>query len=265
MPTPNEDPISAASSGLFALGVNQRRRMETLGLLSALIDLADERGEVLLDSSLMDTEERLGIDACLEGYEWLERIGVIRRTWSGWMIQNYDAHHGPVGITEASMVVLQRYLPGADDKPTVVITPEPAEAPVVTAPVVTLTPWRRRVPAIAASVAAGVAVLAGATQFVPQAAVSGRNAAVRTNGTALSAPVGTDSVTSGATSPAAPTTNGAPNVAAPGAAATTTTSTTLLPDVPCVTDVLDDVADRTKLTLRSTPTTQLPPGALPCP
>ncbi|MEY2425907.1 MAG: hypothetical protein QOI61_1479, partial [Actinomycetota bacterium] len=106
----DDDPISAASSGLLAIGVAPRRRMETLGLLAALLDLADERGDVLLDGALMETEERLGIDLCLEGYEWLEQIGVIQRNWSGWVIPNFTAHHGPVGATVESLAVLGRHL-----------------------------------------------------------------------------------------------------------------------------------------------------------
>src|SRR5690242_10414927 len=115
---PPEDPISAASAGLLALGVPPQRRMETLGLLSALLDLADERGEVMLDTALIETEERLGIDACLEGYEWLERLDVIRRTWSGWVIDNFAEHHGPVGMNAAALDVLARHMSRAEE-PTV--------------------------------------------------------------------------------------------------------------------------------------------------
>jgi hypothetical protein len=261
--TIDDDPISAASSGLRALGVAPQRRVETLGLLSALMDLADERGGVMLDSDLMAAEERLGIDACLEGYEWLERLDVIRRTWSGWVIQNFDAHHGPAGMSEAAMAVLQRHLTAREDAPTVVDV-----APIIPlAPVVTLKPWRRRVPVIAASVAAGVAVLAGATQLVPQAAVTTRNASQSQSAdhkvvgvVAPRLPVTAATAAAGAATTAV-STNGSSQ--APLSEVTTTTSTTLLPALPCLGDVLRDLGGRTGL--RTTQTTQNAPGLLPCP
>jgi hypothetical protein len=255
----NRDPISAASSGLRALGVAPQRRVETLGLLSALIDLADESGEVLLDTALMQTEERLGIDACLEGYEWLERLDVIRRTWSGWVIQNFGEHHGPVGMTEASLAVLQRHLAAKDDAPVVAFAPEP------TAAVIPLKSWRRRVPVIAASVAAGVAALAGATQLVPQAAVTTRNASHANQPAAVVAGAPT-TVASAATSAVATTAAGTADTASAGGespAVTTTTSTTLLPEVPCIGDVLRGLGSRTGL--RTPPTTAASPSLLPCP
>ena len=258
----NLDPISVASSGLRALGVAPQRRIETLGLLSALLDLADERGEVLLDTALMETEERLGIDACLEGYEWLERLDVIRRTWSGWVIRHFDEHHGPVGMTEASLAVLQRHLATTDEAPVVPLVLEPVAA----ASVVTLKSWRRRVPVVAASVAAGVAVLAGATQFVPQAAVTTRNASARGNQPSALLAGAPSSVASTATSGAAPTTAATAGAVTPtseGAAVTTTTSTTLLPPVPCISDVLRTLGSRTGL--RTTVTTTDTASLLPCP
>jgi hypothetical protein len=258
----DEDPIGTASAGLRALGVAPQRRVETLGLLGALMDLADDRGFVELDSSLMETEERLGIDACLEGYEWLERLDVIRRTWSGWVIQNFEAHAGPVGMTEASLAILQKHLSSAEVAPVPVPVPEPvAVAPV--APIVQLKPWRRRVPAIAATVAAGVAVLAGATQFVPQAAVSTRDVSAH-SGAPTSGVAGavTSAVDNAAPDVATTGPNGATASSGP-AVVTTTTSTTLLPGLPCLGDVLRDLGGKTGL--RPTATTQNPPGVLPCP
>ena len=257
----DDDPISAASSGLLALGVTPQRRLETLGLLSALLDLADERGEVLLDSALIETEDRLGIDACLEGYEWLERIDVIRRTWSGWVITNFHAHHGPAGMTAASMDVLRRHLSSADAPVAALPRRVPVEA---TAPVVTLPTWRRRLPAVAASVAAGVAVLAGATQFVPQAAVSGRNAAVQTQGSIAPAPANpvTAAVTQATAAATAPTTASL-TTDAPVDAITTTTSTTLLPVLPCLSQTVNDLGSRSGLLAPKA--SVLPPGVLPCP
>jgi hypothetical protein len=257
----HDDPISAASSGLRALGVAPQRRVETLGLLSALLDLSDNRGEVLLDAALIATEERLGIDACLAGYEWLERLGIITRTWSGWMIRNFAAHHGPAGMTEASMAVLRRHLVAGEDTPLVTVPVTPV---VEAAPVVSLRPWRRRVPAIAASVAAGVAVLAGAATFTPQAAVSHRDAAIRTEGTA-------DAATRALTSLPSPDTSAATTAATNAAAApssdatTTTTSTTLLPGLPCLNQAVNDLASRSGLNLGRDSSGVLPPGVLPCP
>ena len=260
--TNEDDPISAASSGLRALGVAPQRRVETLGLLSALMDLADEVGRVELDAALMAAEERLGIDACLEGYEWLERLDVIRRTYAGWVIPNFAAHNGPAGMTEASLAILQKHFAMGDDAPVVVITPtEPAPAE---APVVQLKPWRRRATVIAASAAAGVAMLAGATQFVPQAAVTTRNVSARGATPTHEVAVGTTPAAPGATAGVATTsaTNSGTDEAA-GPQVTTTTSTTLLPGLPCVGDVLRDLSGRTGL--RTTQTTQNAPGVLPCP
>jgi hypothetical protein len=215
----------------------------------------------MLDTALIQTEERLGIDACLEGYEWLERLGVIRRTWSGWVIEHFDEHHGPVGMNAAAMAVLARHLETADE-PTLVAVPvrEPERE---MAPVVTLKPWRRRLPVVAASVAAGVAVLAGATQFVPQAAVTGRNAAVQTNGTDAVSPA-SGPITSALTNvTGAPTSEATSALGGPDASvATTTTSTTLLPGLPCLSETLNDLTTGAKLGGK---TTVLPPGVLPCP
>jgi hypothetical protein len=159
------------------------------------------------------------------------------------------------------MAVLARHLDTADE-PTLVAVPVRAPEPEM-APVVTLAPWRRRLPAVAASVAAGIAVLAGATQFVPQAAVTGRNAAVHTNGTDAVAPAG-GPVTSALTNVTGAATTAATNaVAGPDAAvATTTTSTTLLPGLPCLSETLNDLTKGAKLGGK---TTVLPPGVLPCP
>lgn len=255
----DDDPISAASSGLLALGVTSRRRMETLGLLGALLDLADERGEILLDSALMETEERLGLDLCLEGYEWLEQLGVIRRTWSGWQIPNFSSHRGPAGATETALALLRRHV-GADFD---VVIPMPTREPTpVVAP---LKPWRRRVPVMAAGVAAGIAALAGATQFVPQAAVSTRDAAIRTSGTArpvagAGAPAATEATTAASTA-ATDAVGTAPSLDA----VTTTTSTTLLPSVPCLNDAINTLTSRSGLGLNPKTSAPLPPDALPCP
>lgn len=260
----DDDPISAASTGLLALGVAPKRRMETLGLLAALLDLADERGEVLLDGELMETEERLGIDLCLEGYEWLERLNVIRRTWSGWLIPNFAAHRGPAGATVASLAVLRRHLDAPGDAVDHRPATDPAPAPVETTVVVPLRTWRRRVVVgTAASVAAGIAVLTGATQLVPQAAVSTRDAAIRTTGTARS-------LASVATPPTGAATTSTDASAAPaGSAATTTTSTTLLPGVPCLSDAVGTLTSRAGLGIGTITTIvtldSTPPTLLPCP
>lgn len=254
-----EDPISATSAGLRALGVAPHQRFDTLGLLAVLLDLADTRGEVALDDALIAAEQRLGLDACLDGYEWLERLGVIRRTWSGWHIEHFAHHGGPAGLTEASMGVLRRHIGPPVARHAAAATPDNS------GPVVTLRPWRRRVPAIAASVAAGVALLAGANQLVPQAAVSQRDAVVRSTGTTGEAPAAPSPVKPAAgTTP--PTVAG---VASPApVASTTTTSTTLLPNVACLGDAVDDLATRSGLGLSVgavRDTGGLPPGLLPCP
>ncbi len=241
----DDDPISAASTGLLALGVGPQRRMETLGLLAALLDLADEGGEVLLDGELITTEERLGIDLCLEGYEWLEQLDVLRRTWSGWVIVNFDAHGGPAGATAASIAVLHRHANAFEEAEPVAVTPLRR---------------RRRLAVVAASVAAGIAVFAGAAQLVPQAAVSTRNAAVRADGSVTSqagAVVSAVPQTPVATGPSA---THAPSE--PATAITTTTSTTILPSVPCLADVLRGLTRGAGL--RQTGD-QLPPALLPCP
>jgi hypothetical protein len=110
---------------------------------------------------------------------------------------------------------------------------KPVEA---TAPVVRLRPWRRRVPIALASVAAGVAAVAGASQFVPQAAVSTHNVANQTNATLTSRlpQVGTSSpLPTGQTLPGVDTTT---QSTTEQSTTTTTTSTTLLPPIPCLTD-----------------------------
>lgn len=226
------DPLSAASSGLVALGLNWEQRAETLALLAALIDLADDSGEVLLDSSLLRVEERLGIDLCLHGYERLEELAIIHRTWSGWVIRNFATHTGPEGKTLDSMEVVRRHGELLRQERTAEPTRVPAEE---AAPVVTIGTWRRRVPLMVAGVAAGLATVAGATQFVPQAAVTTQHAS---NQATVTTVVPTIAPTVAATpTTAAPTDTTA---AAPAAtvAPTTTTSTTMLPGLPCLSDVL---------------------------
>jgi hypothetical protein len=174
------DPLSAASAGLFARGIKGNRRSEVLELLSSMLDLADGEGNVALDEALYAVEQRLGVNYCLEAYTWLEEMGVVTRTSNGWAIPAFGLHIGPVGNTVDSMHVLQRHLAAmraeAEATPLVVV-PVPAEAdPEVVVP---MKRWRRSVPMAAAGIAASVAVVAGVSQFVPQAAVSGRNAAVR--------------------------------------------------------------------------------------
>jgi hypothetical protein len=186
---------------------------------------------------------------------------VIRRTWSGWVIQDFAAHHGPVGMTEASFAVLQRHMASADGAPTAVVPAVPSAAPVVT-----LKTWRRRVPVIAASVAAGVVALAGATQFVPQAAVTGRNAAARRSESTAAVPAlvaPTLPATTAAGGAATTAVSNAVTDSTVGEVTSTTTSTTLLPALPCVSDVLRDLGSRTGL--QTTQTTQSAPSVLPCP
>jgi hypothetical protein len=170
-----DDPLSAASAGLLALGIERSRRAETLELLGAMIDLADANGAVLVDGALYSVEQRMGIDACLEAYSWLEQAGVITRTGLGWDIAGFAAHAGPVGETMASIQVLRRHLDSVGrDEPVLTLV---ADAPSGDK-VVALRRWRRAVPAAAVGLAASVAVVAGVAQFVPQAAVTGRNAAL---------------------------------------------------------------------------------------
>src|SRR5690348_16377427 len=106
----HDDPLSAASAGLLALGVPRRRRNDALELLGAMIDLADENGKVTLDQKLFAVEKRLGVDESLDAYHWLETIDVVHRTGFGWTISNFDAHRDPVGVTADSMAVLRKHL-----------------------------------------------------------------------------------------------------------------------------------------------------------
>lgn len=257
-----DDPISAASAGLRALGVSAPRRLETLVLLSALLDISDPQGEVVLDTTLIATEERLGIDSCLEGYEWLERLDIIRRTWAGWTIPAFAQHHGPAGMNAAAMAVLARHLPAPADPALVAARDAPAADDVI--PVLRLRPWRRRAPAVAASIAAGIAALAGATQLVPQVAVRGRNAAVRTQGSTIVSQVTSSSVVTPAEGDTTEATSAASATASGHVEPTTTT--TSLPGVPCVSESVNDLASRTGLGLhRNSADPALPPGVLPCP
>lgn len=174
------DPLSAASAGLFARGIRGNRRSEVLELLSSMLDLADGEGNVALDDALYAVEQRLGVNYCLEAYTWLEEMGVVTRTGNGWAIPAFGLHIGPVGNTVESMQVLQRHLAvmrtEAEATPLVLVpTPPEPDREVV----VPMKRWRRAVPMAAAGIAASVAVVAGVSQFVPQAAVSGRNASLR--------------------------------------------------------------------------------------
>lgn len=168
----NDDPLSAASAGLLALGVERSRRAEALELLAAMLDLADEQGDVLLDGALFAVEQRMGVDGCLEIYSWLEVLDVVERTGDGWRICAFADHHGPTGETLASLEVLRRHLDSVGHEDIAVAEPVPAG-------VTPIRRWRRTVPMAAAGLAASVAVVTGVAQFVPQAAVSGRNAAQR--------------------------------------------------------------------------------------
>ena len=229
------DPLSAASTGLVALGLNWEQRAETLALLAALIDLADNSGEVLLDSALLRVEERLGIDLCLSGYERLEQLAIVHRTWSGWVIRNFETHARPCrqdAATRWTSCVATANCCARSARPS--RTRVPAEAAT---PVVNIGTWRRRA-AARPSPASRPAwpPSPGATQIVPQAAVTTRN------------------ITNGATvTTVAPAPNRRPTVAPTTVVATghhrsglpprrparpPTTSTTLLPEVPCVSDIL---------------------------
>ncbi len=177
------DPLSAASAGLFARGIKGNRRSEVLELLSAMLDLSDADGRVALDEALYAVEQRLGVNYCLEAYTWLEEMGVVVRTGDGWSIPAFALHIGPVGNTVDSMQVLQRHLAAmrderlaADSAPLTLVPAIPADEPSVVVP---MKRWRRAVPMAAAGIAASVAVVAGVSQFVPQAAVTGHNAALR--------------------------------------------------------------------------------------
>jgi hypothetical protein len=166
-------------------------------------------------------------------------------------------------MTAESMAILQRHMSSAEDAPAPapVAVAAPAEA---AAPVVTLSSWRRRVPVVAAGVAAGVAMLAGATQLIPQAAVTTRNVAA--NGSPSTVHVTAAPTSVGPTLPTGVATTVGTPATADGAApevTTTSTSTTILPALPCVGDLLRDLGGRTGL--RTTPTTQNAPGVLPCP
>lgn len=182
----HDDPLSAASAGLVALGIDRARRVDVLEVLGALLDHADPTGNVVLDQTLFAREEHLGVDKCLDAYALLEQLDVVNRTDRGWTINDFRWHAGPVGETEASLAVLRKHLSSiGSDASLDDLGPVPAElapvsepvlAEIMSAPVVPLGRIRRAVP-IAAGVAASVAVVFGATQFVPQAAVTGRNAA----------------------------------------------------------------------------------------
>ena len=164
-----DDPISAASTGLIELGIDRSRRMDALEVLGCLIDHADSAGNVVLDRELVSQEETLGVDKCLEAYTLLERLDVVTRTDRGWSIANFHLHQGPVAETAASLAILRKHMVA----PNVEIVFEAAPKKPAVAP---LHRWRRAVP-VAAGIAASAAALVGATQLLPQAAVSGRNAA----------------------------------------------------------------------------------------
>ena len=146
-----------------------------------MLDLAQADGTVEIDEALMLVEQRLGVSRCLDMYGWLEYLQVIRRTETGFDIPNFEDHRGPVGITADSFAVLRRHLDsvGTEDlAPAIALV---ADAPDVEAEtpvrVIAMRRWRRTVP-IAAGIAASVAALAGASQLIPQAAVTGRNVAL---------------------------------------------------------------------------------------
>ena len=196
----NEDPLSAASAGLLALGLPLHSRSEALALLAHMLDLADTSGEVDLDDKLMALEARLGVSQCLDGYTWLQTLGVIRRTKSGWVIPFFAEHNGPVGATAASMLVLRRHMEGAQT-PALGLVPDLApEAPLAlpNRKVVPMRRWRRTVPIAAAVAAASAAALTGVTQLLPQAASNSRNTAVSAAAPSTNATTGAaeDAVTS---------------------------------------------------------------------
>ncbi len=180
----HDDPLSAASLGLVALGIDRARRIDVLEVLACLIDHADFTGSVVLDQELFFREEALGVNKCLDAYAILEQLDVVSRTDQGWTIADFRWHAGPVGETEASVAVLRKHLASvgvnASDKELADVAFEHAPvgaAVAVTAPVIALTRWRRAVP-VAAGIAASAAAIVGISQFVPQAAVTGRNAAL---------------------------------------------------------------------------------------
>jgi len=177
-----DDPLSAASAGLFALRVPRARRTSTLDLLGAMLDLADRAGHVEVDRPLYEVEQLVGMNDALESYSWLERLGVLVRTSSGWQIQNFAEHRGPIGATAASMDVLRRHLDSVGEPEGVVV---PLRAAPTAEPSVaeSLAPgqikrWRRAVPLAAAGIAASVVAVTGASQFLPQAASNTRDAAL---------------------------------------------------------------------------------------
>lgn len=229
----HDDPLSAASAGLVALGIDRARRVDVLEVLGCLIDHADVTGHVVLDQVLFLREEALGVDKCLDAYAVLEELDVVRRTERGWRIVGYAAHNGPVGETEASLAVLRKHLasvgrdteeaePEAATPPPVM---EPIRTPVGVAAMGRVTPLRRtrRAVPIAAGLAASAAVFAGVTQFIPQAAVSGRNAAVTADAPTTAKPRGntpTSNLVTGSTVGGPATTAGA------GTATTAATPTT---------------------------------------
>ncbi|MBA2610048.1 MAG: hypothetical protein H0U92_13995 [Actinobacteria bacterium] len=177
------DPLSAASAGLFARGIKGNRRSEVLELLSAMLDLADAEGTVALDDALYATEQRLGVNYCLEASTWLEELGVVIRTCNGWAIPAFALHLGPDGNTMESMQVLQLHLAAlrsdsTEETEIVALPIGPADPSLDPRVVVPMKRWRRTVPMAAAGIAASIAVVAGVSQIVPQAAVSGRDAAL---------------------------------------------------------------------------------------
>lgn len=183
----HDDPLSAASAGLVALGIERSRRVDVLEVLGCLLDHADPSGDVVLDRELFSHEESLGVDKCLDAYALLEQLDVVSRTDNGWTITDYRFHEGPAGETEASLAVLRKHLASigveapSRDLEEVAFEQLPAAAAVAVviepAPIVPIKRWRRAVP-VAAGIAASAAAFVGATQLVPQAAVSGRNAAL---------------------------------------------------------------------------------------
>ncbi len=180
-----EDPLSAASAGLVALGIDRARRVDTLDVLAFLLDHADASGEVVLDRNLFAREEALGVDKCLDAYVLLENLEVVLRTDRGWKIPDFALHNGPRGETAASLAVLRKHLAsvGSDAEelePAGAVGERVPVAAMVSQPVAPIRRLRRAVP-IAAGLAASAAAFAGLNQFVPQAAVTGRNASQGTD------------------------------------------------------------------------------------
>lgn len=218
-----DDPLSAASAGLLALGVERSRRAEAMELLAAMLDLADDKGDVLLDGALFAVEQRMGVDSCLEIYAWLELLGVVVRIGDGWSIPAFDAHHGPEGETLASLAVLRRHLDSVGQ-------PE-AEVPDLVADGPTVVPMRkarRVVPMAVAGLAASIAVVTGVSQFVPQAAVTGQNVARNASAPTTIPKSRIGSVVPGALSPTVSSVGSTPAAAdgtgSPGAVLTPTTA-----------------------------------------